>query len=43
VKAHIGFRSGRLWEWEHLEDLGVDGRVIVKCIFSKYNGGGESA
>jgi hypothetical protein len=25
-------------ERDHLEDLGVDGRIVIKCIFKKYYG-----
>jgi len=35
VKEHAGFWSGSLWEREHLEGLGVNGRVILKFIFNK--------
>ena len=33
-----GFWWGNLRERGHLEDLGVDGRVISKCIFKKWDG-----
>jgi hypothetical protein len=29
---HIKFRKENLREAEHLEDLGVDGILILKCI-----------
>jgi hypothetical protein len=31
-QMHTGFRSGDLRERDHLEDLGVDGRIILECI-----------
>ena len=24
---------------DHFEELGLDGRIIIKCIFKKWNGG----
>jgi len=34
---------GELLERGHLDDLGVDGRVALKCIFKKLDGGMEGA
>ena len=34
------FWWGNLKERAHLEDLGVDGRIIVKWIFKEWHGGG---
>jgi len=33
-----GFWWGNLRERNHLEDLGVDGKIILKCIFKKLEG-----
>jgi hypothetical protein len=32
---HAGFWWGNLMEEDHSEDLGVDGRIILKWIFKK--------
>jgi hypothetical protein len=32
--VHAGFGWGRLKERDHLKDLGLDGRVIIKCIIA---------
>jgi hypothetical protein len=34
-EMHTWFWWGNLREGEHLEDLSVNGRVILKCIFMK--------
>ena len=36
---HTGFWWGTLSETDHLEDLGVKGRIILNKIFKKQNGG----
>jgi hypothetical protein len=38
-KVHTGSWSGELREGNHLEDPGGDGRIILKWIFKKCNGG----
>jgi len=32
-QAHTGFWWGDLWERDHLENLGVDGRVVLNWFF----------
>ena len=37
-EVHMGVWWGDLTEEAHLEDLGVDGRIILKCMFKKWEG-----
>jgi hypothetical protein len=37
-EVYTGLCWGNLKEIDHLEDLGVDGKIIVKCILKKSNG-----
>jgi len=36
-EVHTGFCWGNLREKEHLEDPGVDGRIILRWIFRKWD------
>jgi hypothetical protein len=38
-EAYSGFRWGNLRKWDHLEDPGVDGRIILSWIFRKWDVG----
>jgi len=38
--VHTGFRCGNLRERDYLEDLSIDGRIILKLIFKKWDVGG---
>ena len=36
---YTGLRWGNLRERAHLEDPGVNGRIILRCIFRNWGGG----
>jgi hypothetical protein len=35
--VHTGFLWGYLMKRNHLEDPGVDGRIILKCVFKMWS------
>ena len=38
-EVYIGFWWGNLGERDHLEDPDLDGRIVLKWIFRKWDGG----
>jgi hypothetical protein len=40
IYAYSGFWWGNLRERDHLEDPGIDGRIILRWIFRKWDWGG---
>jgi hypothetical protein len=40
-EVHTGFWWGNLREGDHLEDSGLDGKIILRCIFRKWDRGSE--
>ena len=38
-EVYTGSWWGNVREGDHLEDSGIDGRIIVKFIFEKWDGG----
>jgi len=38
-EVHTGFWWGNLRSGDHLEDPGIDGRIILRWIFRKWDGG----
>jgi hypothetical protein len=40
-EVHTGFWWGDLRERDHLKELGVDGRIILKLILKKLDGEAE--
>jgi hypothetical protein len=38
-EMHTGFWRGNLREGDHLGDPGIDGRIVLKWVFKKWDGG----
>jgi len=38
-KVHTGFRWGNLRERGYLNDLGINGKIVLKLMFKKWGGG----
>jgi hypothetical protein len=38
-ETYTGFWWGDLWERDHLGDPGIDGRIILRWIFRKWDEG----
>ena len=38
-KVHTGFWCRNLRERDYMKDPGIDGRMILKWVFEKWNGG----
>jgi hypothetical protein len=37
-EVHTGFWSGDLTKRDYFEDLGIDGRLILKLVFKRWDG-----
>jgi hypothetical protein len=38
IEVHRGFRWGNLRDGDHLEDRGINGRIILKCVLEYQDG-----